>query len=148
VPGSTQWTDTPVPHAAGRILVAHVADIEKAFLGRWLAPVGYQPTRVIDTDVLSRLVIARRGGPLVEAHVGLGAVCAHFGLPEHRRHHALGDAVTTAQLFLATASLLVPEDQASVAQLLSAGRALRSERRRRWIRRTGDLMHRSPATRG
>jgi hypothetical protein len=62
---------------SGRILVAHVADIEKAFLGRWLSPVGFRPTRFIDTDVLSRLVIVRNGGPLVEAHVGLGAVCAH-----------------------------------------------------------------------
>ena len=38
--------------------------------------------------------------------MGLGAAAAHFGLPEHRRHHALGDALTTAQLFLATASCL------------------------------------------
>ena len=129
----------------GRILVAHVAHIEKAFLGRWLGPVGYRPTRFVDTDVLARLVIAKRGGPLVGAHVGLGAACGHFGLPEHRRHHALGDALTTAQLFLATASLLAPDGEASVAQLLSTDRALRAERRRRWIERTGSLMRRSPS---
>lgn len=127
-----------------RILVAHVADIEKAFLGRWLAPTGFRLPRFVDTDVLARLVIARSGGPLVDAHVGLGAVCAHFGLPEHRRHHALGDALTTAQLFLATASLLARDDDATVAQLLAADRALSAERRRRWIVRTGNLLRRSP----
>lgn len=124
----------------GRVLVAHVAEIEKAFLGRWLGPAGYQPARFVDTDLLARLVVSRSGGPLVDAHVGLGAVCAHFGLPEHRRHHALGDALTTAQLFLATASLLAPDDEATVAQLLAAGRALKVERRRRWFERTGRLM--------
>ena len=132
----------------GRVLVAHVAEIEQAFLSRWLDPLDYRPTQFVDTDLLARLVIARRGGPLVETHVGLGAVCTHFGLPEHRRHHALGDALTTAQLFLATASLLSPDHEATVAQLLAAGRALKAERRRRWIERTGNLMRSSPTTRG
>ena len=95
-----------VEQLGDRILVAHVADIERGFLTPWLRDAGYQPGRMVDTDVLARLVIARHGGPLVEAHVGLGAAAAHFELPEQRRHHALGDALTTAQLFLATATLL------------------------------------------
>jgi hypothetical protein len=65
-----------------------------------------------------------------------------FGLPEHSRHHALGDALTTAQLFLATACLLFPERNASVAELLNAGRLLTWERRRRWA---GRLLRRSPS---
>ena len=134
-----------VEQLSDRILVAHVADIERGFLTPWLRDAGYQPGRVVDTDVLARLVIARRGGPLVQAHVGLGAAAAHFGLPEHRRHHALGDALTTAQLFLATATLLFPDREASVAELLSAGRLLARERRRRWVARTGNLIRRSPS---
>ncbi len=126
-----------------RILVAHVAEIEQAFLGRWLRPPPDQAPRFVDTDLLARLLIARRGGPLVEAHVGLGAACAHFGLPEHRRHHALGDALTTAQLFLATATMLTPDGETSLAQLLAAGRSLDGERRRRRLHRTGDLVRRS-----
>jgi DNA polymerase-3 subunit epsilon len=129
-----------VEQLGDRILVAHVADIERGFLTAWLGDLNYAPGRVVDTDILARLVISRRGGPLVEVPVGLGAVAAHFGLPEHQRHHALGDALTTAQLFLATACLLFPERDASVAELLNAGRLLDRERRRRWVARTGRLL--------
>jgi DNA polymerase-3 subunit epsilon len=136
-----------VEQLGDRILVAHVACIERGFLTAWLSDVGYQPGRVVDTDILARLIISRRGGPLVEAHVGLGAAAAYFGLPEHRRHHAFGDALTTAQLFLATASLLFPDRDASVAELLNASRLLTRERRRRWRERTGKLVRRSPSNR-
>jgi DNA polymerase III subunit epsilon len=130
-----------------RILVAHVAEIEKAFLTAWLREVDYQPGRIVDTDALARLVISRRGGPLVGAHVGLGAAAAHFGLPEHRRHHALGDALTTGQLFLATACLLFPDRDASVAELLNAGQLLARERRRRWVEHTRQRLRWSPSHR-
>jgi DNA polymerase-3 subunit epsilon len=122
-----------VAHLGSRILVAHVAEIEREFLRRWLRGVGYQPGPFVDTDLLARLVIARRGGPLVETHVGLGAAAAEFGLPEQRRHHALGDALTTAQLLLATATLLDPGGDAAVSDLLRARRLLARERRRRWL---------------
>jgi len=135
-----------VEQLGDRILVAHVANIERGFLTAWLRDLSYQPGRVVDTDILARLVISRRGGPLVEAPVGLGAAAAHFGLPEHQRHHALGDALTTAQLFLATACLLFPERDASVAELLNGGQLLARERRRRWVARTGRLLRRSPST--
>jgi DNA polymerase III subunit epsilon len=115
----------------GRILVAHVADIERGFLTPWLRPAGYRLGRMVDTDVLARLVIARSGGPLVDSHVGLGAAAAHFGLPEHQRHHAMGDALTTAQLFIATARLLFADRDATVDELLGAERILARQRRRR-----------------
>lgn len=134
-----------VEQLGDRILVAHVADIERGFLTAWLRSLSYKPGRAVDTDILARLIISRRGGPLIQAHVGLGAAAAHFGLPEHQRHHALGDALTTAQIFLATASLLFPERDASVAELLNAGRALARERRRRWVARTGRLLRGSPS---
>jgi DNA polymerase-3 subunit epsilon len=134
-----------VEQLGDRILVAHVADIERGFLTAWLRDLSYQPGRVVDTDILTRLVISRRGGPLVEAHVGLGAAATRFGLPEHRRHHALGDALTTAQLFIATATLLFRDRDASAEDLLNAGRLLARERRRRWVERTGKLMRRSPS---
>ena len=134
-----------VEQLSDRVLVAHVAEVERGFLTPWLRDAGYQPGRVVDTDVLARLVMVRRGGPLVEAHVGLGAAAAHFGLPEHRRHHALGDALTTAQLFLATTTLLFPDRDASVTELLRAGRLLARERGRRWVARTGILLRRSPS---
>lgn len=109
----------------GRVLVAHVAQMECGFLNRWLPDTYVRPRDVIDTDVLSRLVIARRGGPLVAGHIRLGAAVEHFGLPEHRRHHALGDALTTAQLFLATASWIRPDGAAKLADLRRAAWRLR-----------------------
>jgi len=36
--------------------------------------------------------------------VPLGEAARRFGLPVHRPHHALGDALTTAPLFLAVAT--------------------------------------------
>lgn len=109
----------------GRVMVAHVAEMERSFLNRWLT-VGYlKPRHFVDTDVLSRLLIARHGGPLIAGHIGLGAAAQHFGLPEHRRHHALGDALTAAQLFIATASMLRPDDAATLADLQRAPRLLK-----------------------
>lgn len=136
-----------VEQLADRILVAHVAGIEKEFLTDWLADASYRPGRFVDTDVLARLVISQRGGPLVGTHVGLGAAAAHFGLPEHRRHHALGDALTAAQLFLATAPLVYSDRDSSVDDLLNAGELLAREPRRRRTERTKKLLRRSPSAR-
>jgi DNA polymerase-3 subunit epsilon len=89
----------------GRRLVAHVARIETGFLGRWLDSGRWRPERPpLDTDVLARLHLLRTQGLRLEQHIGLGAAAGLFGLPEHGRHHALGDALTTAQLLLALAS--------------------------------------------
>lgn len=88
-----------------RVLVAHVAWVERAFLTQWLAPLGWRPPRhVVDTDVLARLALARSGRPPMREHIRLGAAAGLHGLPEEGRHHALGDALTTAQLLLALAS--------------------------------------------
>jgi DNA polymerase-3 subunit epsilon len=119
-----------VERLRGRILVAHVARVERGFLGPWLGPLGWRPEGVVDTDVLARLLILRGGGPLLRGHVALGAAADWFGLPEHERHHAMGDALTTAQLFLAAATLLVPGRDASVRDLVGAGRWLARAQRR------------------
>jgi len=88
-----------------RVLVAHVAWVERSFLSRWLGPLGWRPPKhVVDTDVLARLALARSGRPPMRDHIRLGAAAQLFGLPEQGRHHALGDALTTAQLLLALAS--------------------------------------------
>lgn len=117
-------------HLQGRVLVAHVARIELGFLRKWIP--SYRAETVIDTDVLARLHIARGGGPVMQAHIGLGAAADTFGVPEHQRHHALGDALTTAQLFLAVASMLSPEGDASIRMLARADRLLARHARPRF----------------
>jgi DNA polymerase-3 subunit epsilon len=113
-----------VHRLAGRVVVAHVARIERGFLSPWLEPLGWSfPRRVVDTDVLTRVHLVRRGRPALQEHVGLGAAASLFGLPEQRRHHALGDALTTAQLLLALAGCW-PGGAPSLEDLLSADRGL------------------------
>lgn len=123
---------------AGREVVAHVAGIEEEFLGRWLGRHAI-PADFIDTDVLMRLHVARTRRLLVDGHVGLGAASDWFGLPEQRRHHALGDALTTAQLFLALSTLLATGGM-TVPDMYGAPRALAREHRRLRRRRLVDSL--------
>jgi DNA polymerase-3 subunit epsilon len=89
----------------GRMLVAHAAWVERAFLDRALRPRGRRLGRTaIDTAALLR------AGRLADARAGhepvLEQAAKRLGLPVHTPHHALGDAFTTAQLFLALATRL------------------------------------------
>lgn len=122
-----------VERLAGRVLVAHVAWVEKGFLARWLGPLGWRvPDAVVDTDVLTRVHLSRDGRPAMKDHVGLGAAAGVFGLPEERRHHALGDALTTAQLLLALAAAW-PGGEPTVRELVEADRRLAPSRLRRLL---------------
>jgi DNA polymerase-3 subunit epsilon len=103
----------------GRVLVAHSAGIERAFLGAVLRRRGIRLRGpVLDTAVLGRLVLLERDETPPRV-LSLSQIAASFGLPVHRPHHALGDALTTAQVFLAAASHLErhgPETVGSLAR--------------------------------
>ena len=90
---------------SNRVLVAHAAWIERAFINRALRPRGVTLGRaVLDTAALLR---ACRLAELDPAHEpNLETASRELGLPVHTPHHALGDAFTTAQLFLALATRL------------------------------------------
>lgn len=127
-----------IERLSGRVLVAHVAWVERAFLGAWLEPLGWHvPKDVVDTDVLARLALARSGGPAMAGHIRLGAAAERYGLPEQGRHQALGDALTTAQLLLALACT-AEDGEPTLRDLLSAERRLKRvllARRLRPVRR-------------
>ena len=103
---------------AGRALVAHVASIETGFLRAALEPRGLDLRNpVIDTAALgielSRLrrepppSNAGRARPGISVSTpGLGDLAGWLGLPVHRPHEADGDALTTAQAFIALATHL------------------------------------------
>ena len=59
---------------------------------------------IIDTFELGRLLSVRRGEDA--APRSLDELAQRLDLPVHRPHHALGDALTTAQVFLALATHL------------------------------------------
>jgi DNA polymerase-3 subunit epsilon len=104
---------------AGRVLVAHAAGIERAFLSGALRRQGVRLREpVLDTAVLGRLFLLEQG-TTPPRFVSLGHLAEILGLPEHRPHHALSDALTTAQVFLALVSHLEkgrPETVGSLAR--------------------------------
>ena len=113
-----------LPVMSGRILVAHHASIERAFLGRALRQAGARMRGpVIDTAVLARLWIAERDGE-VPGRMTLGGLATACGLPAHSPHTAVGDTLTTAQLFIATATALDTVRRETVHSLATASRRL------------------------
>ena len=103
----------------GRVLAAHVAWIERGFLGAWLGPLGFVvPKRFVDTEVLVHRAMTRPATGDNQRHISLHDAASSFGVPEHCRHHALGDAVTAAQLLVVAASRLSADREASVSSLL------------------------------
>lgn len=91
-------------HVRGTVMVAHAAWVERAFLNRALRPFGEAvPRRMVDTAALARAVgIAEHSG----CEPSLELLARNLGLPVHTPHHALGDAMTTAEVFLVMATRL------------------------------------------
>ena len=115
-----------------RVLVAHVARVEKTFLAAALKTARVRLRGpVLDTAVLAKRALGAAAPPKhVQAEArsrdepGLSRAARRFGLPVHRPHHAEGDALTTAQLFIALATLLEegsPQTVGSLARLSRSG---------------------------
>ena len=89
---------------AGRIVIAHAAWIERAFLGRLLHEAGLRfAAPVIDTAALARDLGYAQGGSHGR-EPSLELLARRLALPVYAPHHALGDAITTAAVFLALAT--------------------------------------------
>lgn len=86
----------------GRALVAHVASVERGFLESALSEHGLELRNpIVDTAALDRELRRLRRDPAVRNPIGLSEMARALGLPVHRPHHADGDALTTAQAFVA-----------------------------------------------
>ena len=89
----------------GRVLVAHAAWVESSFLAPVLRRQGVRLRQpLLDTLEMARWLGLERGQPLTSN--SLSELARGLGLPVHRPHQALGDALTTAQVFLAVAAHL------------------------------------------
>jgi DNA polymerase-3 subunit epsilon len=108
----------------GRILVAHVAAIEVGFLTEALAASGLRMrNRFADTAKLAlELSRLRRERPPEREPIGLSELAKSLGLPVHRRHTADGDALTTAQAFIALATHLEAFEPQTADSLVRAPR--------------------------
>ncbi len=131
----------------GRALVAHVAKVEEGFLRAALSRWDLEfRNPMIDTALLATELRRRRhqrplprgwvsrSGPAVSSP-GLAEVAGSLGLPVHRPHHADGDALTTAQVFLALATHLDALEPQTVGSLERASLAVSEGPARRALRR-------------
>lgn len=107
---------------SGRVLVAHYATAERGFLDaacrRCFGDGLVLP--VVDTLQLARLRLEREGRELVRGDLRLDALRARHGLPDHAMHDALGDALATAELFLAQAEHLAAGEPLPLRSLVRA----------------------------
>ncbi|MGN6243804.1 MAG: 3'-5' exonuclease [Motilibacteraceae bacterium] len=115
------------PLLAGHVLVAHVTAVERAFLGPALRPHGVRlrgpgAVPVLDTERLARAVALREDRTVLPPGLPLADAAALFGLPVHRPHHALGDALTTAQVLLAVCARLERTGPVTLRALRRASR--------------------------
>ena len=108
---------------AGRVLIAHYSPAELGFLDAACRRHFGAPMRlpVVDTLDLARRRLAREGTEPLPGELRLDVLRARLGLPEHTLHDALGDAVATAELFLAQAEHLGGRDGAPLASLRLPG---------------------------
>jgi DNA polymerase III subunit epsilon len=106
-PPLSERIDVLLQALVGRALVAHVASVEQGFLRAALSPLRLKLRNpIVDTAGLFRELRHRRREEPVRDPVGLSEMARSLGLPVHRPHHADGDALTTAQAFIALATHL------------------------------------------
>jgi DNA polymerase-3 subunit epsilon len=108
----------------GRVLVAHGASRHSGFLSAVFEGAGLRLCgQALDTAVLAAWVPPRgpaegdRPCSLADISPGLSEAASAMGLPIHRPHEAGGEALTTAQLFMALASKLDRVHAQSVGSL-------------------------------
>jgi DNA polymerase-3 subunit epsilon len=109
---------------AGRVPVFHTAAVERAFLGRLFSRRRVRLPDAADTEVLGRQLIRERDGE-APPFLPLAVLCRVLGVPAEPPHHALGDALSTAEAFVAVASHLDTTRPQTVGSLLGAGSAPR-----------------------
>jgi DNA polymerase-3 subunit epsilon len=106
-PPLSEVLDELLDSITGRALIAHVAAIEAGFLDAALGRRGLRLRNpVVDTAALAKELRRRQRRPAIRQPVGLSDLARSLHLPVHRPHQADGDALTTAQVFLALATHL------------------------------------------
>jgi DNA polymerase III subunit epsilon len=105
---------------AGRALVFHCAAIDRPFLRQALRERGVRLRNpFVDTEVLGRLWLHERDGRLRRT-LSLSDLASALGLPAEQPHDSLGDALTTAQVFIALSTHLESVHPETVSSLVRA----------------------------
>jgi DNA polymerase-3 subunit epsilon len=112
-----------------RYLLAWSADVEAGFLSRAFGGSGrWWRRRIVDVLLLAQVADRLEGRVARPGDYNLTIAAARLGTPVHAPHHALDDALTTAQIFLVLATKLSTKGYGTPARLLKAGRRLRAQR--------------------
>ena len=107
-----------VVQVRGRVLIAHAAWIEYAFLKGHLRGAGLSfSKKIMDTAVLARAL--GYGAGINDREPSLESLARSRHLPVYAPHNALGDALTTAVVFLALATELEQDQLAKGESALS-----------------------------
>ena len=112
----------------GRVPVFHSAAVERAFLTPLLRRRRLRMPSAADTEMLGRLWLRGRDG-VAPAGISLARLARILGQHTEPPHHALGDAVTTAQAFISLASHLDSSVPQTVGSLIAAPELLSGTRR-------------------
>jgi DNA polymerase-3 subunit epsilon len=102
----------------GRFLLVWFAEVEAAFLAKIF---GGGRKRWMKRTVDVRQLVAALEGDEPRGPLTLAACAERYGIPVADPHHALDDALVTAQLFLVVASKLGSRGIGSVRELSEAG---------------------------
>lgn len=104
----------------GRILIAHHAPLDIAFLDHVIKHhfgVPFKPL-LIDTMELEKARLLKRESVIKEGDLRLFNCRRRYHLPDMLNHNALGDAIATAELFLAQLSGKGPREKLKLKAVL------------------------------
>lgn len=106
-----------------RFLLAWAAEVEAGFLATTFGgSIRSWRRRIVDVLILARLADELQR-PTESPSYSLTAAAARFGVPVHSPHHALDDALTTAEVFLVLAARLSATSPGTARWFLRAGRS-------------------------
>jgi DNA polymerase III epsilon subunit-like protein len=104
---------------AGCVPVFHTGAVERAFLSKPFSRRRVQLPEAADTEVLGRAWLRRRDGA-APASLTLARLSRELGMPAETPHHALGDALTTAEAFVTLATHLDAVERQTVGSLVGS----------------------------
>jgi DNA polymerase III subunit epsilon len=113
---------------AGRVPVFHTAWVETTFLSPYFSSARVRLPAAADTELIGRLLLHFRDG-IAPPRLPLARLSQLLGQSGEAPHHALADALTTGQAFIALAAKLDAYEPQTVGSLTGAGRRLGGGRR-------------------
>jgi DNA polymerase-3 subunit epsilon len=106
---------------AGKPMLVHYSPIEQNFLSAACKKIYGAPfvVPIIDTLEIGQRVFERRNHLIQSGDLRLFNLRPRYNLPQYKAHNALSDALATAELFLAMADNLYPDQPCPLGQFLS-----------------------------